>query len=295
MKVAEYYGMGRIIREMGYYPRKWALCISTDHGPSQDDEALRFELTHKYPVILFHSMRRTIAWRSASARLAFCSGSPFAFYRRKNQIRISKNAIGTLAFHTHSTDQISVKQQIFEYIEELNSLPEIYQPVEICMYYKDVEKGLHLEYLSKGFVVHTAGHIQDINFVENFYNILKNFRYTTSNSFGSHAFYSVEMGLPFFIYGKKPIRHNCGDSTRPQGDYDLTKISKQYASVTDLFSNVRDSISHEQAQVTIAELGLEDSLNRSQLAVVLYYSLIAFYFKNLLSGLKKKIKILINS
>ena len=69
-------------------------------------------------------------------------------------------------------------------------------------YYYDVLQGHHAIFEQAGFEVVTNGYIGDFDFVEIFYDTIRRFRYTTSNHTGSYAYYSLEMGIPFFLYGK---------------------------------------------------------------------------------------------
>ena len=68
---------------------------------------------------------------------------------------------------------------------------------------KNINMENHPDFISKaiekGFDVVTAGHKFDKKFVNRFYEILSNHKYATSNAYGSHVPYSIEMGLPFFI------------------------------------------------------------------------------------------------
>ncbi len=58
-------------------------------------------------------------------------------------------------------------------------------------------------FISKGYKVVTAGNPHDNTYTQKFYAILKNYKYTMSNLIGSYTFYSVEMGIPFSLYGRR--------------------------------------------------------------------------------------------
>lgn len=275
---SECYGMGKYIRKYGFYPRWLPLFVSTDHGPSQRDAPTYLELSSGSPHTLFHSRRLVAKWKELSKMPCDVMVSPFVFYRRRSNINKSENARGTLAFPVHTTDLIENDCDYEGYAKSLLVLPSEYQPVSVCIYHLDVRKGKHKIFEKYNIPVYTAGHIYDSEFVIRFYDILKNFAFTTSNHVGSYVFYAVEMGIPFFIYGNRPIMINKGDPNCPDGAYDPLKLSSQLGRTASLFEGVRPDITKEQRELVEAELGLDDGVGRLKMAVILYSSILKWIF-----------------
>jgi hypothetical protein len=138
-------------------------------------------------------------------------GSIFPRYRRFKNIVQRPDAKGSLVFLSHSTPVSKVHSDWGKLIEQYRQLPERYHPLTFSIYYRDYLLGLHELFIKEGFDVVTAGHITDDTFVDTFYDTMSRFKYVIGNDMGSHLYYAVEMGIPFFFHGLK-------------GKYEITKF-----------------------------------------------------------------------
>ena len=112
----------------------------------------------------------------------------------KNNFKSNKKKSGSIFFPTHSTHHIKSTIDSDYIITKLKLLPEMYLPITICMYWKDIQHGEHLKYLSNGFKVVSAGHIYDNLFYFRLFDIFQNFKYTLGSSFGSFVFHAARSG-----------------------------------------------------------------------------------------------------
>lgn len=275
---SELYGFGKYIREYGYYPRFLPLCIYSDHGVSYYLEPNQHELHSGSPAQFFHSPESVANWKQVSDVPCYNLYSPFVFYRQSRRITQSPTAEGTLAFPAHSTPSIENQSHFEQYIQDLESLPDTYKPISICLHMHDINKGLHTIFLDNGYPVFTAGNTHNYAFTEQFYEILRHFKYTTSNFIGSYTFYAVEMGIPFFVYGSRETFINVSDSNLPKGEFDPYKTHPRFKQMYDLFDSPTTSISAHQKEVVERTLGLYDGVSRITMAIILYRSLLAFIF-----------------
>jgi len=273
----ELYGLGREIRRYSFYPKGFPLFVSSEHGIALWDYPQNYNLTAGFPSMLVHSERMKKAWEERSKTPCFVMQSPFVIYRRRKGITQSPEAKGSLAFFGHSTKEIDIFLDIDNYIQMLKRLPEGFQPVSICMHYADIQKGYYKEFLERSFKVYTAGNWLDKDFIQRFYEILRNFKYTTSNLIGSYTFYSVEMGIPFSKYGPEPEFYNKADTSFPLGKHDF-KVHKQFAMVDRLFEGLHQEITSEQKSIVESELGINDGVGRARMAVILYGALLKRFF-----------------
>lgn len=269
---AEVYGFGQYIRRYGLYPRWLPLCVSTDHGPSQQDEPLLSELECESPCHFYHSPRLLAEWRKVSTKACYVLYSPFVYYRRTYNIEQARSAKGTLILPTHSTTLVSDETDWRTYIEELLELPDEFKPLSACIYYHDILKGRHQIFREYRIPVYTAGNAFRSDFIERFYSILQQFRYSTSNSPGAYLFYSVEMGIPFFLYGTRPTLINSGRNKDFAPGEITTANLEQINKLHELFGKIRYGITSEQRKLVEYELGLTQGESRLKLATVLYYS-----------------------
>lgn len=271
---AEIYSFGRHIRSYACYPRLLPLYCYAGHGVSSACvEILPHELENDACVQLYYSPYIASLFKKVSDKPCYCVLAPFVWYRKKNNICISSNARGTLAFPSHSTPDIDLSSDIEEYIQELKNLPAKYQPVCVCLHMHDINKGQHHIFLKHGIPVYTAGNASDIRFAERWYDLIRNFRYTTSNLIGSYVLYSIEMGIPFFIYGKEPKYYNKSNDNLPKGDY--LYHNDAYVRIYKIFNKISDIITDEQKIFAEKNLGVYDSVSRFKMAKILYMA----YFK----------------
>jgi hypothetical protein len=284
------YGMGKALKQYVNYPDKLPLCFETDHGPSLHDKPIDTELQTSAPLMLFHNKRVAKSWKTITSKPCAVMGSPFAYFRKLYGINKKSDATGTVVFPWHSTPLIHAEIQWDEYCEKLKELHDMYQPITICIYWRDVLKGLHKIFTKAGFSVVTAGHMYDDSFTERFYNILSRHKYATSNLLQSCTFYAVEMGIPFFLYGetKNATSFNSGDPNVPLGRYCPVKTYKRRVELSALFRNITKEITKEQKNAVEEELGIHDALGPKELRRLLW---LAYYQYN---SIKNNKKILVN-
>jgi hypothetical protein len=275
---ANVYSFGKYLREYGYYPSWLPLCVYTDHGVNIQHKPFENELDSDAPTQLYHSLKSKLEWKKYSSKPCFVMYSPFVFYRIKNNVVPVVNAKGTIAFPAHSTPNIDDISDIHEYIKHLNQLPEEYHPISVCLHMHDINKGRHHVFIKHNIPVYTAGNCFDERFAERFYDIIKKFKYATSNIAGSYLYYCIEMGIPFFIYGNKQVYINYSDTNVSKGLYDPLEESHEYRQVHDMFSELSTIITPLQKEYVDISLGLRDGLSRGQMAWVLYSSLFKWVF-----------------
>lgn len=264
------YGHDEILRNYLKLPRWLKLNVVIQHGWYR---ALHERDLYKPGIYLVWSERLAEDVRNACAKKVFVLGAPFVLYRRKQGIERKVDAKGTVAFPQHSSPRFECKFDVDAYCNALSSLPEVYKPITICLHHRDVDAwGAIFE--EKGFTVTTAGEGRqaDQGFVKKFYEILSSHKYATSNDVGSYLFYSVEMGVPFFIMGDEVSFHNkkTGSShTVCNGEEVVNKVDLLFRSVGS------QSISDEQREFVVSELGVNVGVSKGYL---LSYLVFRFFF-----------------
>lgn len=274
----ETYSFGKYIREYGFYPNFLPLCIYSDHGALPVDYPAKHELESDAPCQFHHSPKSVLVWKKVSTKPCYVLYSPFVFYRKKYRIEKSSGAKGTIAFPAHSTPSIDDVSDLERYIKQLIELPDRFQPVSACLHMHDINKGRHKLFFKHNIPVYTAGNALDYRFAERFYNIVRNFEFSTSNMIGSYTYYSVEMGIPFSIYGDRQVFINKSDPNIPMGEYDPYKEFPSFRIMHDMFSGLQTVITKEQRDIVETDLGLRDGISRSKMAYVLYSSLLKWIF-----------------
>ena len=125
--------------------------------------------------------------------------SPFIYHKNKNNYKQFDSAKGTVVFPYHSDEGWLVVLDINKFCSKLESLPKKFKPITICLHFLDyIDNNVKSEY-EKYFNVVTAGDIYNKDFAQNFYHILSKNEFSTSNAISTYTFYSVDIGIPFFL------------------------------------------------------------------------------------------------
>ncbi len=114
----------------------------------------------------------------------------------KEKERLGKNL---LAFPKHGIRLIETKFDIEEYCCVLKSYEKEFDSIRVCLYYDDINRGLHSIYRKYGFEIVTAGNTYNLDFFDRLKTIFSMASVTTSNYAGGPLGNSIMMGIPHFI------------------------------------------------------------------------------------------------
>lgn len=262
------YGFNIIMKNYTRFPYILPMPCHMEHGWTPLEGALISDLKTDKPLMMVFSKRRRDAWKKKSRIPVVIMGSPFIHYKNTHKIAKKKDAKGTVAFPNHSTYDLKSQFSIKEYCRELKKLPKKFQPITICLFWLDFIDQKADIYRKMGFPVVSAGpkFTNSLNFVNNFYNILSNHKYATSNEIGSYTFYAVDLGLPFFLTGKAPILLNKGCKDLNVGESTRLDDFVWGKRAIKLFSTgPTQKISAGQGQFVIEEMGINDCLSPAEM------------------------------
>lgn len=276
----ELYGLGYWLKDYAHYPQRFPLCTFMEHGAGSLEDAAEHEVKNNAAVFIKFSPSFIERFRKSLKKPVFCILNPFIHYRIKNGIKQSNEAKGTLFFAAHSLLGIDGLLNWDSLINELETIPEYFKPIDICLHPVDVYKGLDQIIKRKGYKVYTAGYEYSEKFAVRFYNILKEYKYTMSNVIGSHTFYSVELGIPFSIFGKEPIYVNRGYGVTKPTAHNISKTELIYLKAAELFQGFHTYITPEQNEFANFELGKTKSIGRTKAFFVLLWALLVYFIKH---------------
>lgn len=289
---SENYGIGRAFRAYaGDYPSYLPLYIYSLHAASSEPKPALHELETTAEAM--------VVWTSASCDIfskempipCYQVTMPYVWYRREKGYEKLEEAKGTLIMPVHSTPQVDVVFDVDKHIDDMKALPDEFHPVCFCLAAADINKGLHHAFLRRDVPVYTVGHGEDVRFVDRLYCLMRNFKYTMSNHVGSAAYYSVEMGIPFSLYGDRADLINHSSPNRPQGKIDFT----QYPHIMEkqlIFQGLNMSISKEQAEFVNKSMGIGEGLSREEFSELLWsvYKKRGNRFFDAASAIRRKVK-----
>ncbi|MBO4294989.1 MAG: hypothetical protein J5896_06065 [Alphaproteobacteria bacterium] len=275
------YGIKAIFREYVGRDFKGKL-VEIQHGWTPLETALVSDLEKANEkdcrAMLAWNKRYKDDWDKKSKVPCYVTGAPFVLYRRMKGIEQNKDAKGTIAYPAHSIQNMKANFDIDEYCNKLKALPAEFHPITISLHPVDIDE-FHMdeEYKKRGFDTVCAAKVAGKSFHEIFYDILRQFKYATSNEPGSYTFYAVEMGVPFFILGEPAISNNSDgrDPNVPKGDFSIIDF-KYGKTAYELFSKKPfGQIAKEQQDFVLSEVGLTDCVSQTEI-------------KNIFKNLKKK-------
>lgn len=268
------YGFKRWISRYGYYPSFLPLCIYTDHGPgASEDHPSWDELASDAPVQFYHCSEVVERWKKQSKKECHILHSPFVFARKSLKISSAPDRAGSIFFAAHATSVTLDINPIDIYIKELESIPDKYKPIKICLYFNEVLLGHDEVYRKEGYETVTAGDTEDQDFTEKFYKILSTAKYVLSNTFGSYALYAVEMGVPFGLYGTNPRYFNIEHPDIEYGEDSNYMRFVYFQQAAALFNGLPgEQVTVEQAAFARRYLGVDDGVSRLKMACILYRS-----------------------
>lgn len=284
--VTEQYSQGKIYREYANFPIWKSLYIYSEHG-IEFDVVDKHEIENDADAMFVYSDAKLKNYKKVSNKPVYKVIQPLVWYRREHKINQIKDAKGTIAFPSHATPDVEARFDVEAYIKQLKSLPDEMQPVCVCLFMTDVLKGMYRIFMDNGIPVYTAGNVWDIGFVDRYYEILKHFKYATSNNIGTYTFYSVEMGIPFSLYGNSAKYYNNTDPNFAKGF--LTITDKEVRAIN-LFRGINYKITKEQRNFVNSCLGLDNNNYLSRKAM--HDILTEAYNKH--KSIKEKIKELFN-
>jgi hypothetical protein len=261
------YGQDKIIKSYINWPKYLPLNAQIQHGWYSTDipDLTRIE---QIDIMLVWSKRIAEEWKKYSSKEVIVIGAPFLIYKERENIQKNPMAVGTVVFPNHSTPNSVEKYDVKEYCEQLKDIPDQFKPITVCLHYRDLEY-YGPQFSSYGFSVVSAGDSRQPNcgFVRKYYEILKNHKYSCSNEIGSYTFYSVDLGIPFFMYGPESITVERGDEKKIIYKTDFRIRTRE------LFKEMRGDITREQADFVSSELGKYDRITSEELKKYLFYRL----------------------
>ena len=292
---SEIYGFGKWIRKYGYYPSFLPLAVYSDHsGPPFNATPSKHELENNAECFFCHNVEKKINYNNISTdKKAHVILSPNVFFRKYNNISYNKNAKGTIAFPDHSTPSLDFSNfDIENYCNELKALPSEFHPVKVCLHMHDINNGSYKKYLKNNIDVITVGHTWDIRFIERLYLILSDTKYITSNDIGTIALLSIEMDIPFFVYGNRVVVKNISDENLKKGvvPFYTHPLYEEILNSLKLNNNfILNPYPKELKYKVDSFLGVYDSISRKNMSIILYKSFFLWLFKLKFFLLIKKI------
>ncbi|WP_142684859.1 hypothetical protein [Chitinophaga polysaccharea] len=202
-----FYGLDKVLKLYAGIDIDYPLKMIIPHGIVFSDKVSDYEKYIKIPTIFNYSQHRLPAYLKAVPKKVIKGNSPFLYVCEMLKDLPTSKRSGTLFFLSHSSHHITVKPDFSDIITKLKKLGPEFQPVKICVYWKDYHHGYHIPFEKAGFEVVSAGHMYDPKFLFRLYHLCTSFEYTSSNTIGSNLFYSLAAHCRFFYLDEVSVEY----------------------------------------------------------------------------------------
>lgn len=267
-KPNDYYGHARTLKKFADLDLNYNIKSVISHGLTFRNEMWKAEKEAELPCYVTFSEERKYTINKNSNKAFFAIG-PYIHYaethiERKKIISYKKQMGKTLlVIPTHSTHWIDAHYDIDYFNSEIKNISNQFNTVLVCIYWKDILRGLSKKYQKLGYLCTTAGHIYRCNFLSRLKSILSIADTVISNSIGTHLAYSIYMNKPFY-YIEQEIKHIQHRNDIP-GPGDKIEISKYRRILKKLFSEFTPRITREQLETVSYWAGFNDIKTKKEL------------------------------
>lgn len=197
-----FYGMDSVLKLYAGLPQTYALKAVVPHGVHFTDSwVFEPEVEARVPIVLCYPPYRERAYARYTTKEVVLSASPFLYAAEMLKTQPRPERRGTIFFPAHSTHWSTAHTDFDRVAEALAHLEDEYQPVRVCMYWRDVNLGRHVPFEKRGLSVVSAGHMfGNPEFLYRLYHLCSLHRYASGNGVGTHMFYAVKAGCSYFHF-----------------------------------------------------------------------------------------------
>lgn len=272
-----FYGTAHSLRMYSNYKKPIKACI--EHGIYFGDFINKDEVLKSgySTVITFGDSRKDVILRHKNDKNVICIG-PYIHYVESildnseiENIR-RKNGKTLLVFPSHSISGIDIKYNINSFIGKVNDFKKKYgfKTVLVCLYYKDIEKGVDREYTNEGFCVVSAGRREDQDFLRRLKSFILLSDYAISNNIGTHIGYTILLNVPHTILRQdiKYISTKVDSKKHIENIYDNLAVM-QKKEIFEAFREYVPKITETQRRICDKYWGFRYVMNKEKLKEIL--------------------------
>jgi hypothetical protein len=277
---------GKCLRRWAFYPRMLPIFACSPHGAHHSSYIAQNELDNRVDLF-FGWPKKTVKQRILkNKKKSYVIAHPWIHYRKKYIGIPPGNRKGILYFFPHSNDHITPKfGSLNRLMKSLKLLGNKYGGISICLSFHDIRKGLHKKLRKYSLPLVTVGDTNSHKFIDNFYNLIYNYRLTCSSSIGSHVYHSIEGGIPHLFLPQEKFK------------YTFNKLKKAYS--YDKFMKIRQDsddlkkqkkfertlrfgdrkITAFQKKFVLDKMGFNDSITRYEASFYLWKEFFLNFYK----------------
>lgn len=274
----DWYGHASVIKRYAGIDPGCPIKGVIEHGIAFSGKVEQFEAHAPLPVAFVTSVSRMKAFNAASQKTTFILGNYFSYtpyLSSLEELERERKRLGRtlLVMPAHSTHHIEALYDIHAYCGALSELGKDFQTVQVCLYWKDVLRGMAEVYRAYGFEVVTAGHMYDKYFLPRLKSIMDCASVVTMNFIGSHVGYAVYLNKPVHYLSIGPVKSKLADDGDPSvfiPDFELVPQYPGQRMLIEQMKELRSDIPNELKQLVGEIWGFEYIRHPNELRELIY-------------------------
>jgi len=264
----DFYGHAGLLKRYAGLGQSTKLKVSIEHGINFVDHLWDVDTLAGMPVFLCAGRERA---RLVQASLPdWCRAvaiGPLMRYTPSGDGGHPSGARTLVAFPGHSTHHLETDYDAAAFADRLVAEQGTYDQIAVCLYWRDIQRGVQRAYQDRGIECVTAGHMYDPRFMIRLRAILEGASEVVTNEVGTHIVYAVALDRPVWMFEQEvSVSADSEDVLRRDGADAAALAHRRLQEVRALFAERRSELSGAQREA-IAELaGFADVRSPGQLA-----------------------------
>ena len=190
-----YYGHASVLKRYAGLPQQRSLKVAVEHGIPIVRQVWTEDVQAAMPVFLCATEERARAYSALVSNADAVAIGPMIHYAEP--LADPQPPTGRLlAFPAHSTHHIAASWDPRAFADRLLRERGDWDEIVVCVYWRDVQAGLHRAFEDAGLRCVTAGHIYDQSFLARLRTIIESAEAVITNEVGSHLLYAVCLERP---------------------------------------------------------------------------------------------------
>jgi FkbM family methyltransferase len=257
----DFYGHASILKKYVKLPENYQIKAAIEHGAGIGGNIWDQNIKNILPAIFTSSYYRSRILKNNTQKKIFVIGPKIQYakhYLTEEELQIKKEKLGKnlLSFPTHSTHYVNSHYDIQKYCQVLKELGKDYKSIRVCLYWKDILRGLDKEYKRNGFEVETAGHMFDPLFLSRLKSIIETATFTTSNNIGTILGYCIILKKPHLL-AESEIKRDSLYSNKLAECSDLTN-QPDANEIREAFTEIQENITPKQKEIVNKYWGVSE-------------------------------------
>lgn len=262
----DWYSHAKHFKNYMHLPQSYQFKFIIEHGSYLTPEISPVETNPKFSIIITTNKYRAKLLKEYK-EFPFSIG-PFIhyvphFYPRE-KIEAEKKRLGKniLLFPGHSVTRHIQKFNNRWFIQNVKRIAKDFDTIRICLYWVDIQMGLHKYYKDLGFECVTAGHILDPMFLPRIKSLIEIADLTISNDISTHIGLSIYLNKPHILFHRYPKL--IVDRKWEKKITTRQWKSKPFQDILDTFSKINYKITAQQRKVASKYYGGKDDIKTKE-------------------------------